>query len=273
MPAPRPNEITPHLIRWIRAAIERAPPGHVPLLFLSGPQGSGKTTALAEAVAALDAPVPGLGLDDFYLTRVEREALARRVSAMFRVRGPPGTHDLALLCGVIAGLRSAGEAGVTQIPVFDKLADERLAAPDWRTFTGRPAAIVIEGWLMGALVDPSAPGSAPVNAVEEGDVRTDWRRVQEEHLAGPYADLWDEADGFLHILAPGFETVLRWRMDQEESLWAAKGEPMPPDRIGWVHVFVQHYERITRRMLAGARRPGAEIRIDAQRRVTETSDG
>ncbi len=192
---------------------------------------------------------------------------------MFRVRGPPGTHDLALLRRVISGLRSAGKADETLIPVFDKLADDRMAARDWQTFTGRPAAIVVEGWLMGAFPDPSAPGSNPINAVEEGDFRTDWRRAQEDCLAGPYADLWDEADDFLHILAPGFETVLRWRMDQEEALWAAKGMPMPAGRIGWVHVFVQHYERITRRMQGGARRPGAVIRIDAHRRVTDTSDG
>ena len=51
------NQITPQVVRWIMRAVEAAVPGHIPLLFLSGPQGCGKSTALSEAVAALPVPV------------------------------------------------------------------------------------------------------------------------------------------------------------------------------------------------------------------------
>jgi D-glycerate 3-kinase len=264
------NDIAPLVRRWIETHIAAAPPGHVPLLFLSGAQGSGKSTAVAEAIRMLTVPALGISIDEFYLTRAERRAMARQHGYLFDVRGPPGTHDLALLDSAITALRAAGPHTETRLPVFDKLADDRLPPERWRAFCGRPAAIIVEGWLMGAAPDPSAPGSSPVNAVEEGDFRTDWRRAQETALAGPYARLWDQADGFLHILAPDFDTVFCWRRDQEEALWAARGEPMPSDRRGWVHVFIQHYERLTRRMLAGGRRPGAEIYIDARRRVIRT---
>ncbi|MEZ5997506.1 MAG: hypothetical protein R3B98_02295 [Hyphomonas sp.] len=265
------NEIARHVLRWIEDAIAAAPEGHVPLLFLSGPQGSGKSTALAEAMAALAVPVAGASVDDFYLTHEAREVLARTISPLFGTRGPPGTHDLGLLHETVEALRAAPDGATTLVPVFDKLADDRKPPSAWRRFHGRPAAIVIEGWLMGVDADPAAPLAAPLNAVEAADAAGDWRRAQEDALATDYAALWDMADGFLHVVAPGFECVRDWRLQQEAGLWEARGETMPPARRDWVDEFIQHYERLTRRMIAGSRRPGAEIHIDKDRRVIRTS--
>jgi D-glycerate 3-kinase len=265
------NAVAQAVRDWIAGAVAAAPPGHIPLLMLSGPQGAGKSTALAEALAAMDRPVAGLSLDDVYLTRAERAALAAQVSPLLQTRGPPGTHDLALLAQTIAALRGAGDASQTPLPVFDKLADDRAPPDAWRRFAGRPAAIVIEGWLMGALPDAQAPEAPPLNAVEASDTDGAWRRYQEEALAGAYADLWDRADGFCHLVAPGFDCVAGWRLQQEAALWAARGEEMPEARRDWVLRFIQHYERLTRRMIDGARRQGAVISIDAARNVTAVS--
>ena len=265
------NAIAGHVRIWIERAIAAAPAGHVPLLFLSGPQGSGKSTALGQAIAALPVAVAGASIDDFYLTKADREALARQTSPLFRTRGPPGTHDLTLLSRTIVSLQQATPETVTPLPAFDKLADDRAPASGWRSFSGRPAAIVIEGWLMGALPDPTAPRSPPLNVVEEEDRTGGFRRYQETALAGSYARLWDLADGFCHIVPPGFDYVLEWRMQQEAALWAARGEPVPADRRAWVTRFIQHYERISRRMIAGRRREGAVIQIDAARAVVKTS--
>jgi len=265
------NAIAGHVRTWIERSIAAAPAGHVPLLFLSGPQGSGKSTALRDAIDAMPAPVAGVGIDDFYLTRADREALARQTSPLFRTRGPPGTHDLTLLNRTITSLQQSVPETVTPIPVFDKLADDREPMAGWRHFRGRPAAIVIEGWLVGALPDPTAPRSPPLNAVEEEDRTGAFRRYQETVLAGSYARLWDRAGGFCHIVPPGFEYVLAWRLQQEAGLWAERGEPMPDDRRAWVTRFIQHYERISRRMIAGRRRDGTVIRIDAVRDVIKTS--
>lgn len=265
------NAIAIHVGKWIESAIQGAPDGHVPVLFLSGPQGSGKSTALHEAIATLPMSVAGLSIDDVYLTHAERMALARQVNPLCLTRGPPGTHDLLLLSRAIAALRTAGAQTCTPIPVFDKLADDRVPISEWRTFTGRPAAIVIEGWLLGADADLSAPDSQPLNAIEAKDRTGDWRRWQEHALAGPYSELWDTADAYFHIMPPGFECVSDWRLQQEEATWTARGASMPGERHDWVSTFIQHYERITRRMIAGRRRPGAEIYIDAERNVIRTA--
>ena len=68
---------------------------------LSGCQGSGKST-LVKAIAHVLEDVHHvnavvLSLDDFYLTKAERELLARTVHPLFATRGVPGTHDLDLL--------------------------------------------------------------------------------------------------------------------------------------------------------------------------------
>lgn len=265
------NAIAGHVRDWIQRAIDAAPEGHVPLLFLSGPQGAGKSTALAEAITGLSLPVAGASIDDFYLTHAERMELARQISPLFLTRGPPGTHDLTLLQNTIAALRKAPPGAATPVPVFDKLADDRAPVSDWRSFSGRPAAIVIEGWLMGALPDAGSAGAAAINAVEAEDRTGDWRRYQEAALAGAYRELWDTADGFCHIVPPDFACVLGWRLQQEEALWAAKSQPMPAERRDWVIRFIQHYERLTRRMIDGQRRPGAEIHIDTARAVVRTS--
>ncbi len=263
------NAVARCLADWISRQIDAAPAGHSPLLLVSGAQGSGKSTALEIAAAALSVPVAIASIDDFYLTRPEREALARKVSPLLATRGPPGTHDLPLLQATLSRLRGADGASETHVPVFDKLADDRAAPGAWRRFHGRPAAIVIEGWLMGALPDAGAPGTPAINSVEAEDPAGVWRQYQEDALAGGYAALWEDADAFFHILAPGFDTVLGWRLEQESALWQARGEAMPDGRRAWAARFIQHYERITRRMLAGARRPGTEFRIDAQRQPAQ----
>lgn len=256
---------------WISAAIRQAPADHTPILFLSGAQGSGKSTALAGALAGLPHAVAGASLDDFYLTAADRAEWASKTSPLFKVRGPPGTHDLPLLVQTLGALRAAGPETETRLPVFDKLADDRAPQADWRRFRGRPAAIVIEGWMMGVVPDPAAPDAPPINEVEASDAGGGWRRAQEHSLAKPYAKLWDMADGFLHILAPDFACVAEWRLEQETALWAAEGKPLPEDRRDWVLHFIQHYERLTRRMIAGGRRPGAEVHIDSGRRILSTA--
>src|SRR5512145_1664083 len=60
---------------------------------LCGPQGSGKTTiaqVLQKLLQQMAPPTEVLSLDDLYLTRNERSALAQRVHPLLRTRGVPG---------------------------------------------------------------------------------------------------------------------------------------------------------------------------------------
>ena len=67
------------------------------LVFISGAQGIGKSTALKAALSRLDANVCGLGIDDFYLPKADRPAACppagtrrRCAASRARSRGPRG---------------------------------------------------------------------------------------------------------------------------------------------------------------------------------------
>jgi len=52
----------------------------IPVIGLSGPQGSGKSTALRVLLKQSQFNIAGLGLDDFYLPNAERQLLAQTIS-------------------------------------------------------------------------------------------------------------------------------------------------------------------------------------------------
>ncbi len=237
-------------------------------MMVSGAQGCGKTTALLGVQQQADARIALLSLDDFYLPKAERQKLAAEVHPLLETRGPPGTHDIARLAGSIRALREAGPTAATTWPVFDKRADDHAPASLVHRFEGAPDIIIVEGWLLGALADPAAPMTPPMNALERAhDADGAWRAFQERQLATLYEPLWREADVLVHVLAPDFDVVGRWRLEQEATTFGVAIDRLPSDRKLWVSTFVQYYERITRRMIAGARADGTGVKLDAQRRV------
>ena len=238
----------PRLIQAVDDLIRRHQrAGHVPLIAIAGAQGSGKSTLAGEAAPALSCAT--LSLDDVYQTRAERAALAARVHPLFAVRGPPGTHDLALLDRTLRRLRSAGAGDRTPMPAFDKLADDRRPETDWPLFKDRPRAVLIEGWCLGATPQDEAELAASINDLEHtDDPHGVWRRTINHSLATDYAPLFATFDALLFLKAPAFDRVLDWRTEQEASLTRA---PVPDARRDELARFVQHFERITRHMLAG----------------------
>ena len=235
------------------------------IVFIAGPQGVGKSTAMATLTAAIPGSV-ALALDDFYLTRAAREALARNVHPLFTTRGPPGTHDIALLRETLTRLLAAGPDERIRVPVFDKAADDRRAPADWTVVRGAPRVIFVEGWLLGVAADPATAEDPPLNAVEAEDPDGTWRAYQEAGLAGPYARLWDMADAFIYLDAPGFGAVHDWRIEQEETTRGLPPGTLDAARRDWVARFILHYQRLTERLLAGHRRPGKAIAVDRMRR-------
>ena len=209
---------------------------------VGGGQGAGKSTLcrLIEAAGrALGTRVVTLGLDDFYLTKAERAELARAVHPLLATRGPPGTHAVADLRRALAALRKPGEV---RVPRFDKGADDRTARA---TLRGPADVVVVEGWCVGAP-PADAPLGVPINALErEHDSEGHWRRYTEQALRGEYAQLNAELDAIVFLQVPGLSAVRRWRLQQE-------ADRAPAQRMTEAQVFrfVEHYERVTRRMLA-----------------------
>jgi D-glycerate 3-kinase len=183
------------------------------------------------------------------------------------VRGPPGTHDLALLEGALAALRAAEADSRTPLPAFDKLADDRAPRTDWPVFAGRPSAVLVDGWCLGATPQAEADLAAPINALEaDQDEEGSWRRAANAALAGSYAEAFAGFDAVLFLQAPSFDAVLDWRCEQEAGLMNLPPADLPPARRAELAVFIQHFERITQHMLAGGVRADLTITLDLQRR-------
>lgn len=210
---------------------------------ICGAQGSGKTTLVAALAARLDAEgiaVATLSLDDLYLTRAERQALARDMHPLLATRGVPGTHDVALGLETIAAL-ARGEAA--RLPRFDKGIDDRVPVADWPLAPAATQVLLLEGWCLGAQPQPEVALTRPVNALEaEEDPDGVWRAYANQALAGPYRTLFDRVDQLILLAAPGWEVVATWREQQEAELRAVAPGAMTPQQV---ERFIQHYERLT----------------------------
>lgn len=264
----------PDIAALIQTEAERliadAQGGEPPILFLSGPQGSGKTT-LAKTLLDQVAGSVCLSLDDFYLSKAERQGLAEQIHPLFETRGPPGTHHVEQLINTISDLQRVTPERPIALPVFDKRTDDVVPRSDWRQVEQRPSIILLEGWLLGVTADPNAPWSDPINEIEALDAEGIWRGYQEAMLATNYADLWSLADRFIYLETDDFANIYQWRAQQEEQTLGLRPGSLAKDRHDWLKRFIAHYERLTRRLLAGQRHPGHAIKIDVQREVIASS--
>jgi len=221
------------------------------VLGICGSQGSGKSTlavALAEKLEEDGRTCEILSLDDLYLPKSARERLAREVHPLLATRGPPGTHDVSLGIEVIDLLRAGSSVA---LPRFDKARDDRAVPSDWPRVEENCDVLLFEGWCVGAVPQDHADLAQPINDLEAlEDTDGVWRRHTNTALAGSYQDLFSRIDRLVLLQAPGFEVVCDWRMQQEHDLRAAHPDGSQLMDDGQVARFVQHYERITRHILA-----------------------
>ena len=234
---------------------------------IHGAQGTGKSTLTLFLREILlrhrNRSTANFSLDDIYLTRAEREDLAERIHPLFKTRGVPGTHDVALGQQVLNRLRSAAPEDATPIPAFDKSRDDRVPRDHWPVFGGRAEVILLEGWCLDARPEKDSALAEPMNRLEESeDPDGVWRRYVNDQLKGEYRQFFDEIDFLVMLKAPSMECVLEWRRLQEQKL-AKKIRNAP--KSGELHGnaqglrimtneevgrFVMHYERVTRASFA-----------------------
>lgn len=239
---------------------------------ISGSQGSGKTTLVRGAIEVcrergIRAAV--LSIDDLYLTRVRREALARDVHPLLITRGPPGTHDIALGEAVLDALARGEPAS---LPRFDKGRDDRVPERQWPHAPEACDALLFEGWCVGARPQADLDLVEPVNELEaREDARGIWRRYVNDALGAAYQHLFARMDRLVMLAAPSFDVVFDWRMQQEEELRERVGPDAPGVMTGAeVARFIQHYERLTRHMLAEMPdRADLLVRLDKERKPVE----
>lgn len=237
------------LAHWVDLRHE---PGRTLLLGINGAQGTGKST-LADFLRLTLASAAGwrvacLSIDDFYLTRDEREQLAQEIHPLLRTRGVPGTHDIAMLADCMQRLRELGAGETLALPRFDKATDDRAPVDTWPTVTGPVDLIILEGWCVGSRPQTNAELEAPVNALErDRDPDGTWRRFVNAKLASDYAKLFRQLDALVFLQAPDFDAVYRWRLEQERKLPA--GAPAAMNEVQ-IAEFIRYFERLTRANLA-----------------------
>ena len=241
---------------------------------INGCQGSGKSTLAAFICRAL-AEQGGLravsmSLDDFYLTQLDRQALAKKVHPMLATRGVPGTHDVDLMRSTFAALTS--KSGEVYVPRFDKAADDRTKIEQWHRI-GAPVDVVIwEGWCLGLDPEPEDRLETAVNALEaEEDPTGVWRKYANTALQ-TYQPLFQQVDYWIMLAAPNFDCVWRWRCEQEAKLEAALGDTRASKVMspGEIARFVQFYQRLTEWSLDSIpQRMHLLYQLDEQRQIKQ----
>lgn len=252
--------------------------GSRPLLVgINGCQGSGKSTLahlLAAALEQLQVSAMALSLDDFYLTRADRQALAKSKHPLFATRGVPGTHDVTLMKTTFDALLTTREddGRTILVPVFNKAMDDRTEMTQWRWVSSPVDVVIWEGWCLGVSPQPIAELVTPVNTLEATeDPGGFWRSFANEALAN-YQPLFDRVDHWVMLKAPDFNCVYQWRLEQEEKLG-------PPSDAGvaimdpqQVRRFIQFYQRLTEWGFASLPpRTDSLFTLDAQRGIQSFS--
>lgn len=253
-----PDAYLAHAQQWFnplaeRLAMHQDGANRPVLVALNGSQGSGKTTIcdyLREFLLQQHSlRVLSLSLDDFYLTRAERNALGASVHPLLATRGVPGTHDMGLLRQVLTALL-VDKPGTVKVPRFDKSVDDRVPLAAWDVIEGGVDIVLLEGWCLGARAQPEEELVAPVNALESmEDPQGEWRHYVNGVLSEEFEPLYELVDYWIMLGAPSFDCVYRWRLEQEQKLAQRhKGEGIMS--AAQVARFIQYYERITRHCLA-----------------------
>ena len=224
---------------------------------INGCQGSGKSTLAnylrTTLVLAHNIESICVSLDDFYLSKNDRLALAESKHALLSTRGVPGTHDAALAIKQLQALKKQS-TGTVELPVFDKSHDDRdIAHPQVVELPVK--VIILEGWCLGAEPQTAAQLETPINALEsQQDANGEWREFVNQALSQDYAELFSLVDCWLMLKAPSFDCVYQWRMEQEQKMATKLGVDffnennnthpgiMNTDEL---QHFIDHYQRIT----------------------------
>lgn len=227
------------------------------LIGVNGCQGSGKSTLTALLTILLnevfDKSTIGFSIDDFYLSKQQRNGLSKSIHPLFKTRGAPGTHDLGLLEKSIARLL-AGK-NVT-LPVFNKAIDDLEPMSNWVQVHKSHKIIILEGWCVGIDSQEQHELVEPANELEARlDKDSIWRQHVNDLLSVDYKHVFSLIDFLIMLKAPSFEQVYKWRCEQEHKLiasLAAEGN-LSKNRATMsdpqILTFIQFYQRLTQHAL------------------------
>ena len=224
-----------------------------PIVGISGAQGTGKTSLselLEKILKTKDLNVVKFSIDDFYLTKMERQSLAINVHPLLQTRGIPGTHDTVLLSEKLDQLAKPDNNEIIQVPRFNKASDDRYSEKEWQIIRPPADLIIIEGWFVGAPPLDINSLEEPVNELEAAeDIDGKWRNFMTKQLEENYQSIFDQIELLIFLKAPSFEQIFEWRNLQEKKLRKRVGHSQNLMSKPQLARFIQHYERLTRHCL------------------------
>lgn len=239
---------------------------------INGAQGSGKST-LADLLVVIFEQVyqlkaVGVSIDDFYLTRQQRNVLATEIHPLLQTRGVPGTHDVELAISVFNALLANEPVA---IPRFNKAVDDRYPIDEWHYVEGEVDIIVIEGWCLGAEPQDHQQLISPVNDLEaDEDPDLIWRHYINQQLLNQYLHIFNYVDQWVMLKAPSFDCVYQWRLEQENKL-KTKHQLIQSAVMSECEVerFTKFFQRITEHVLTTLpMRANYTFYLDSQRQIT-----
>lgn len=214
-------------------------------VFLSGPQGSGKSyngakihEYLVQKWSPQGKKVAFASIDDFYLTHEDQQVLEMQFpdNLLLKGRGLPGTHDMEALKKVVGKVLQPGQSSTMNIPQYDK---SKFSGSGDRCATGLEVDLpvdifVLEGWFLG--FHPRMQRAESNDTIIAGDMADVNAR-----LFG-YSDLlWrnPEVHSLGIVLAcDDIDNVYTWRTEQEHATIKKNGSGMSD---GDVRKFVDRY--------------------------------
>ncbi len=210
---------------------------------ICGGQGTGKTTLSAYLKAKWQSSgkkVVSISLDDYYMSKAERDELGAAVHPLFTERGLPGTHNIAQ---AIADFHKLQQGNPVIIPRFNKACDDLYAKVEWQFIETPVDIIIIEGWCIGVSAQHLDELQLPVNQFEfEQDPNGHFRQRVNHYLAADYQDFFAFITTLVYLDMGDFSRVERWRQQQEKSLIRRVGQGMSEVEVT---AFIQKFERLT----------------------------
>jgi len=173
---------------------------------------------------------------------------------LFKTRGVPATHDVALLKDVLQQLKDVNSTSskhkLISLPRFDKRQDNPLATPCWPEISDKIDIVLFEGWCWGVRAQMPQALDLAVNDFEKTlDPSAIWRRHINQSLQNDYQPLYSLFDTWIMLKAPNFHVVYQWRLEQEQKLATAclANHCMTKGIMSATQVneFVQHFQRLT----------------------------
>jgi pantothenate kinase-related protein Tda10 len=225
------------LSQWIVEQKRAVRPEDVYVVGIYGSQGRGKTV-MAQALVVvlnhmldqvLDGQAVTCSIDDYYLSKAEREALrplGYDAGPGVSNRGPAGTHDTQWLLRNLREFRASTPASTTAVGNFQKQRDEQ--PPEPRLVHGKVGVFILEGWFVGANTD-----------FDIGRIPAGFQRTVAQYLQGDYKTIFDRLDALWAFDTPSVDEILRNREQQERLLEQSQGKRgMSPEQI---QAFVRYF--------------------------------